>query len=465
MALVKTKEGCVLVLCIDRDDDLGVKAGVSGPIIGEEANLEAARRLALSDPEDTDSNAIFAAVKTKRECEREYNDVEVVTLTGDIDVGVKSDRKLGDQLSRVLDKFKPKGVVFVTDGVEDAEILPVIQSEVKILSVKSVNVKAARGLESAYSKLQDFFHRVSENPHQAKMIFGLPGLLIFTIVFLSWLGFPILEIILALAGVYLLAKGFGYDKQLFSGIHEVGESMINKGNIYKVFNAVAIAVFMLGIVTGYLQVQENLGVMQMPGTFNAPASVGDVLTTQPAIALNFFLFSSSGSDFSALDLMLAALVIAAMGFMIHNFLRKNYLGMRKYIYLIILAILLAYLAQPIYWSVIYLQPDAVVEGLYDSALSKNPVQTLLISLLVSMVALLVTHYLLKIIFFDYISKKESLEKKYAGKKILDAEGKEIGEVTKVVVSGGELEGIMSKKRFFAKARIRKKGDNIIVESD
>jgi putative membrane protein len=51
-----------LVLCVDRDDDLGRKVGIDGPVVGRDAVEEAARRLALADPEDSDANGLFAAV-------------------------------------------------------------------------------------------------------------------------------------------------------------------------------------------------------------------------------------------------------------------------------------------------------------------------------------------------------------------------------------------------------------------
>ena len=54
----------LLVICIDRDDDLGRKTGISTPVVGRNACIEAAQRLALEDPEDADSNSIFFAVKT-----------------------------------------------------------------------------------------------------------------------------------------------------------------------------------------------------------------------------------------------------------------------------------------------------------------------------------------------------------------------------------------------------------------
>ena len=53
----------LLVICVDRDNDLGKKAGVKGPVIGREKNLEAASKLALADPTESDANSIFAAVK------------------------------------------------------------------------------------------------------------------------------------------------------------------------------------------------------------------------------------------------------------------------------------------------------------------------------------------------------------------------------------------------------------------
>jgi putative membrane protein len=52
-----------LVLCVDRDDDLGSKAGIQTPLIGREQNINAAVSLALKDPEEPDANAIFEAVR------------------------------------------------------------------------------------------------------------------------------------------------------------------------------------------------------------------------------------------------------------------------------------------------------------------------------------------------------------------------------------------------------------------
>ena len=52
-----------LILCIDQDDDIGKKAKVPTPIVGVDANKEAAATLAIADPEEADSNAMFGAIK------------------------------------------------------------------------------------------------------------------------------------------------------------------------------------------------------------------------------------------------------------------------------------------------------------------------------------------------------------------------------------------------------------------
>ena len=451
----------VLVLCIDRDDDLGKKAAIRGPIIGEAENFKAANALAMADPEDSDVNAIFAAIKTKRESEHLYHEgAEVVTLTGDKQVGVKSDQKIGNQLVRVLEAYKPRGIILVTDGAEDEEIIPLIQSETKILSIKTVNVKLARPLESAYFKIQDFFRKVGENPAQAKTMFGLPGILIFMIVLLSYFGIPIVEVIFALIGVYLIAKGFGYDEQLFSGLSEVRGSLL-RGNIYRVFNLLAVLVLILSLVTGYLQVQRNLDAIYRPNTIANPTSVGDAFGSQPILALNFMLFASGGSEMAAIDLLIIALSIMAIGFIIHNFLLKNYLRIKHYVNLIIIGVLVKYVSASLYWFIIdfHYQRDAttiLVEGF-------DPMQNLLINLLIAFVVLLVSHYLLKIVFFDYVERKKQLQNRYIGREVISKRGKKLGKVTKIVMRGDELKGINIKRKYYDAKDMHIKGNVLVVK--
>ncbi len=139
-----------LILCVDRDDDLGRKASVRGPVIGREDNLQAAISLALADPEDSDANAIFAAISTFDKLRKEGKDVEIATLTGSESVGMKSDEIISKQIDEVLSKIDVKDIIFVSDGSEDEFIIPIITSRRPVKHLKRVIVKQAKNIESTY---------------------------------------------------------------------------------------------------------------------------------------------------------------------------------------------------------------------------------------------------------------------------------------------------------------------------
>ncbi len=80
----------LLVIAIDRDNDLGRKTGIRSPVIGREANIRASLELGLSDPEESDTNTMLAAIKTYDQLLEKGKKVEVVTICGDVRVGTKS---------------------------------------------------------------------------------------------------------------------------------------------------------------------------------------------------------------------------------------------------------------------------------------------------------------------------------------------------------------------------------------
>ena len=92
----------LLVLCVDRDNDLGVNAKVQAPVVVSDPAIAAATRLALSDPEEADANAIFAAVRMYDELVREKTACEVAIVCGDVNRGFEADRRLGMLVTGVL---------------------------------------------------------------------------------------------------------------------------------------------------------------------------------------------------------------------------------------------------------------------------------------------------------------------------------------------------------------------------
>ncbi len=206
----------VLVLCVDRDDDLGKKAKIKGPIIGREKNIEAGTALILADPGEADANTIFEAVKIFDELKKDA--VEIVTLTGHPSRGYKSDKAVSQQLDTVLAKHKEiDGIYLVTDGADDDEVIPIIQSRKKIVSKKTLIIKQAKELEKSYYVLKE----VLKDPHFARLIFGFPGLVLLTVAFLQELGFKIMVLLI---GLYLLFKGFGIEEPVLNAVRGFRET-------------------------------------------------------------------------------------------------------------------------------------------------------------------------------------------------------------------------------------------------
>ncbi len=195
-----------LVLCVDRDNDLYEKAGISGPIIGREANLDAAIRLGLADPGETDTNAILKAISLHDQLSKTHS-VQIATLTGSAKLGYAADEAISQQLDRLLEQFACESCVFVSDGASDGTLLPIIQSRLKIDSVEVVTMKQAKELEKTYFVILEKLRE----PYYARLIFGIPailGLLFVISAVLYWAWY----IPIAIISFYLLLKAFGIEE-------------------------------------------------------------------------------------------------------------------------------------------------------------------------------------------------------------------------------------------------------------
>ena len=138
-----------LVLVVDRDDDFGVKGKVNTPVIGVQNCIDAATAFGIADPEDSDLNALYAAISVCLEIQEDGHDAEVALICGDEKVGHRSDLALVSQLEEVLESVDPDSVVLVGDGAEDEYIYPIISSRAHVDSVRKVYVKQAPGIEGS----------------------------------------------------------------------------------------------------------------------------------------------------------------------------------------------------------------------------------------------------------------------------------------------------------------------------
>jgi putative membrane protein len=202
----------ILVLCIDRDNDLGRKGGVVSPVLGRQANLDAALRLGMADPEDSDVNTIFGGIKVLDELLASGKTAEIASIAGDLNVGLVSDSKLAAQLEGLIAEIRPGGVVVVSDGAEDEAILPIIQSRIRVDGVRRVLIKQSPNLESTYYLLKQVFN----DPKISHTFFIPPALALLMFSIFSLLGYPsgAVVAITGAVGLYLLFRGLGLDDSM-----------------------------------------------------------------------------------------------------------------------------------------------------------------------------------------------------------------------------------------------------------
>ncbi len=253
----------ILVLNVDRDDDLGIKTGIKGPLLGKEKVVKAATALAIADPEESDANAMFQAVRLYNEMRKKYK-AEVAVITGDRNVGVASDRKIAEQFSSILKKWQADSILFVTDGSEDEHIIPIIQSRVPILSINRVIVKQAEHLESTYYRIKDFIRDSMEDPKMSKLVFGLPALVLIIYALFGVQGW---RAILGVVGVYLFIKGFNLDDYVIGAVEEFKTSLTRRRFAFFAY-IVGIAFAALASYRGYTASLEWLSI----GLFEAISS-------------------------------------------------------------------------------------------------------------------------------------------------------------------------------------------------
>jgi len=237
-----------LVVCVDRDDDLGRKAGVAGPVIGRTSVLDSAVRLGTADPGDADTNAMFAAVHLRDEIAAAGHEVEVAVLTGSPKVGVLSDQRVAEQFDQVLTRFPGATVHLVSDGAEDEYLFPILASRARIDGVHRVYIRQSASIESTYYTLV----RALKDPKlRAKTV--LPFALVLLTLGIAaaggviWWGMIGLSVLL---GVYLIFWTFDIDEAIIDSIRSASTD-IRQGSVAFGFGLFAVALVAAGLLSGY----------------------------------------------------------------------------------------------------------------------------------------------------------------------------------------------------------------------
>jgi len=246
-------QGRTLVLSVDRDDDIGWKAKIESPAVGREACLKAANTLALVDPEDSDVNAIFSAVKIYDDLTAKGEDTEIAVVAGNHLHMIEGDRRIATSLKQVVSETGVTNCILVTDGAEDEYVIPIIQSLIPVTSVRRVIVNQMPNLEGTYYILK----KLLDDPKISRMIFIPLGLamLLYAIAYL--LDFPGIAtfIVIGVIGFYMLYKGFGFD-EIVHGIIDALRLSLQRGRFSFVTYTITILLVLMGVVNGFLTILQ-----------------------------------------------------------------------------------------------------------------------------------------------------------------------------------------------------------------
>jgi putative membrane protein len=321
------REKRILILCVDRDADLGTKAEIKTPVTGRRENLNAAVTLALRDPEEPDANAMFEAIHLydRLNDEKKPDEVfEVATISGSELGGVGADRKIVAELNELLGAFSANEVILVTDGYTDESVLPLVESRVAVSSVRRIVVKHSESIEETAALFSRYLRMIMENPRYSRIALGLPGVLflilgilsIFNLLYYYWIAF------IFVVSIFMLLKGFGVDrtaKKVFKWMSEYSPPPLRIQ--ISTFAAIVGAIFVvLGVYSGWTYVGNSV---------NLPPDLGIWISNLPLVA-GYFIRDS-------VTLIVAGVCVALLGRAIRWYLEHDAKLLRNAALIVIVA--------------------------------------------------------------------------------------------------------------------------------
>lgn len=325
-----------LVLNVDRDNDYGEKAGIEGPLVGYEACYNAALKLISRDPEDSDANALFGAIKHYEELLKQGVPSEVALITGDMDVGQVSDERIGRQLELLLSDDRFEDVVLVTDGAEDDYIVPLIISRKKMRYVKHVIVRHNQNIESVYYYIVKAF---KDKKLINKFIIPL-GIVLLTygIVSLSFIFYQLfaakipsvdpslgaITFVTIVLGAYFVERGFELGKILTSLFRSVREYAQETRIIFLSYVISASLVF-VGIASSYVMTTNTMsndvdGVLIFLSMFTWWV-YGAFFAREAGIAVEMYVNNNRNAIFRILYGLMFSLSVAFIIYGMINYIR------------------------------------------------------------------------------------------------------------------------------------------------
>ncbi|NHV06684.1 MAG: DUF373 family protein [Thaumarchaeota archaeon] len=247
----------ILVLCIDLDDDVGNKAGIKTPVVGRGPVIDAGLKLALSDPEESDANAIFASVKTYDKLVSEGYGCQVALVAGSQEGEPYSSMKVIEEIKQISKTYEPTDVFVVTDGFGDEDIIPVVKANLPVSGVVRVVVKHSKSVEESYVIIGRYIKMLFTDERFKKYTLGFSGILLILYSLLSGLNLLAQGVFVTafIFGLVMLMKGYNLDIKIKNKFYTIFETELPLPQYVTniAFNLVGYVLIALGTLNGIYQ--------------------------------------------------------------------------------------------------------------------------------------------------------------------------------------------------------------------
>ena len=283
-----TERKSILVLCVDIDDDVGRVLGVRTPIRGEKDVLRVAIEYALREPEDSDVNALFAALKEYKELKEAGNiDADIALIAGDPAGGVKANMAILRRLEELLKDRKYDYAILVSDGPTDELVAYVLKDKLRVEDVKRVVVQQSRGIEETFIIVTRYIRKLFEEPGYRKYSLGIPGSLVVLYSVLSIIIPAYLwQALTLILGIIMLVKGFSLDESI--------RNLYSSSPLTFVACSLAVLMALLALIGGIQSISSMTG---LTGTEY----------------IGYFLLAVIGGQVYVADLIIVAIALPLVG--------------------------------------------------------------------------------------------------------------------------------------------------------
>jgi putative membrane protein len=242
-----------LVVCVDRDDDIGAKTGVETPVAGWEAVRSLVTEIGLADPEDASVNCLLETLRVARDLRADDEDATVAVISGAAETMVGRDRAVADQMDGLIAEYDPDSAVVVIDSAQDERLVPIIESRVQVDAVDRVVVRQARDIESTYYLLKQFL--ADEELRQTVLVPVGVAMLAFPILLMAFGPATAVASITAVIGLFVLYKGLGVDDYV-ADLPTQTKDALYSGRVSIVTYVVAAGLSLIGVFAGALRVSD-----------------------------------------------------------------------------------------------------------------------------------------------------------------------------------------------------------------